>query len=115
MKYGSVEPLTPAQSDQVRARVDHRRTLPSRYLYRDKNATLRSKDPVLPVKAKARLTVGGHLDPRLAEGQLRTDAPTITRTLTLLFLILCERYLFDIVAGDVEAAVMQGDAQHGDQ
>ena len=30
-------------------------------------------------------------------------------------MILCERYQFDILAGDVEAAFMQGDVQHGDQ
>eukprot|EP00969_Alexandrium_andersonii_P217430 9604307-Alexandrium_andersonii.AAC.1 len=32
-----------------------------------------------PVRAKARLCCGGHRDPDLMEGEMRTDAPTISR------------------------------------
>eukprot|EP00969_Alexandrium_andersonii_P219227 9682266-Alexandrium_andersonii.AAC.1 len=32
-----------------------------------------------PVRAKARLCCGGHRDPDLMEGEMRTDAPTTPR------------------------------------
>lgn len=89
--------------------------LPSRYVYRDKNAPFRNESNPLPPKPKARLCVGGHLDPRLETGALRTDAPTVTRTSTLMFFAVAEMFGMDITAADVEAAFMQGDPQHGDQ
>ena len=115
IKCGSVEVLTPEASRLVRQRIDRRRLLPSRFVYRDKNASQRSEGQWLPVKAKARLCVGGHLDPRLSEGMLRTDAPTVTRTSTLVFLFIAQRLDMTVVAADVEAAFMQGDPKHGDQ
>ena len=89
--------------------------LPSRFVYRDKNAPLRTDKHPLPVKAKARLCVGGHMDPRLAQGDLRTDAPTVTRNSTMLFFTICQRFDLEIYAADVEAAFMQGDEQPDQQ
>ena len=114
-KYETVAVLSPEESDAVRKTVDPKRILPSRYVYRDKNAPLRSETNNLPVKAKARLCVGGHMDPRLSQGELRTDAPTVTRNSTMLFFTIVQRFGLDVVAADVEAAFMQGDPQHGDQ
>ncbi|CAK0900905.1 unnamed protein product [Prorocentrum cordatum] len=89
--------------------------LPSRFVYRDKNAPLRTDKHPLPVKAKARLCVGGHMDPRLAQGDLRTDAPTVARNSTMLFFTICQRFDLEIYAADVEAAFMQGDEQPDQQ
>ncbi|CAK0837883.1 unnamed protein product, partial [Prorocentrum cordatum] len=84
-KYGSCQVLTIEESELVRGRVKANLILPSRFVYRDKNAPLRTDKRPLPVKAKARLYVGGHMDPRLAQGDLRADAPTVTRNSTMLF------------------------------
>ena len=91
-KYGSVQVLTIEESEAVRGMVKTNLILPSRFVYRDKNAPLRTDKHPLPVKAKARLCVGGHMDPRLAQGDLRTDAPTVTRNSTMLFFTICQRF-----------------------
>ncbi|CAE8740947.1 unnamed protein product [Polarella glacialis] len=75
-KYEAVRPMSLSESKQVRDTVDPKRILRSRFAYRDKNAGLRTDRREVPVKAKARLCCGGHLDPDLETGNLRTDAPT---------------------------------------
>ncbi|CAK0903821.1 unnamed protein product, partial [Prorocentrum cordatum] len=101
-KYGSCQVLTIEESEAVRGRVKADLILPSRFVYRDKNAPLRTDKHPLPVKAKARLCVGGHMDPRLAQGDLRTDAPTVTRNSTMLFFTICQRFDPEIYAAGVE-------------
>ena len=114
-KYGSCQVLTIEESEAARGMVKANLILPSRFVYRDKNAPLRTDKHPLPVKAKARLCVGGHMDPRLAQGDLRTDAPTVTRNSTMLFFTICQRFDLEIYAADVEAAFMQGDEQPDQQ
>lgn len=95
-KLGSVEILSIAESDLARRNNPKDRFLPSRFVYRDKNAGMRSEQLSLPVKAKARLFCGDHRDPDLTTGQLRTDAPMVMRTSVHLFFVF---------------AFMQGEAQ----
>ncbi|CAK0871378.1 unnamed protein product [Prorocentrum cordatum] len=114
-KYGSCQVLTIEESEAVRGRAKANLILPSRFVYRDKNAPLRTDRHPLPVKAKARLCIGGHMGPRLAQGDLRTDAPTATRNSTILFFTVCQRFGLEIYAADVEAAFMQGDEQPDQQ
>ena len=102
-------------SEAVGGRVKANLILPSGFVYWDKNAPLRTDKHPLPVKAKARLCVGRHMDPRLAQGDLRTDAPTDTRNSTMLFFTVCQRFDLEIYAAGVEAAFMQGDEQPGQQ
>ncbi|CAK0836144.1 unnamed protein product [Prorocentrum cordatum] len=114
-KHGSCQVLSIEESEAIRGMVKPSLILPSRFVYRDKNAPLRTDKHPLPVKAKARLCVGGHMDPRLAQGDLRTDAPTVTRNSTMLFFTICQRFDLEIYAADVEAAFMQGDEQPDQQ
>ncbi|CAK0810154.1 unnamed protein product [Prorocentrum cordatum] len=114
-KYGSCQVLTIEESEAVRGRVKANLVLPSRFVYRDKKAPRRTDKHPLPVKAKARLCVGGNMDPRLAQGDLCTDAPTVARNSTMLFFTVCQRFDLEIYAADVEAAFMQGDEQPDQQ
>ncbi|CAK0890787.1 unnamed protein product, partial [Prorocentrum cordatum] len=114
-KYGSCQVLSIEESEAIRSMIKPSLILPSRFVYRDKNAPLRTDKHPLPVKAKARLCVGGHMDPRLAQGDLWTGAPTVTRNSTMLFFTICQRFDLEIYAADVEAAFMQGDKQPDQQ
>ncbi|CAK0789088.1 unnamed protein product, partial [Prorocentrum cordatum] len=98
-KYGSFQVLTIEESEAVSGMVKANLILPSRFVHR----------------AKARLCVGGYMDPRLAQGDLRTDAPTVTRNSTMLFFTICQRLDLEIYAADVEVAFMQGDEQPDQQ
>ena len=56
---------------------DKSRILRSRWILTDKNASLRTSKTLMPLRAKARLVVGGHRDPDVGtEAAARTDAPT---------------------------------------
>ncbi|CAK0840847.1 unnamed protein product [Prorocentrum cordatum] len=114
-KCGSCQVLSIEESEAIRGMIKPSLILPSRFVYRDKSAPLRTDKHPLPVKARARLCVGGHMDPRLAQGDLRTDAPTVTRNSTMLFFTICQRFDLEIYAADVEAAFMQGDEQPDQQ
>ena len=79
LDYNSCEVLSLEESRVEAERPDG--VLPSRYVFRNKNAGL--KDPFdndLPVKAKARLCLQGHLCPDSKSGQVQVDSrPTIER------------------------------------
>ena len=71
LQHGAVEVLSVDESKKIEATVDLERILPSKCAYRDKNSGLRligSEFQDLEIKAKARLCVGGHLDPDLESG-----------------------------------------------
>lgn len=90
LQYDAVEPMSIDESEEVEMTHGKDRILPSRSAYKDKNAGKREgTDADLPIKAKARLCVGGHRDPELEKGHLRTDAPTITWLHLLLMLNVC--------------------------
>ena len=110
-KFGSVEVMSPEASAKAREMYDKSRFLPSRFVFRDKNASIRTEANPVPVKAKARLCAGGHRDPDLQTGALRTDAPTVTRTSSLLFFIMTARHGWEPICADIMSAFMQGEEQ----
>ena len=87
------------------------RSLPSRYVFRDKNAGLLGLDrKPLPVKAKARLCLQGHLCPDSKTGQVQVDSPTTERVSTMIFLHLltCFAWSQNWCIGDISNAFLQG-------
>ena len=108
-KYEAFRNLSMEESEQVRAIVHPSRILRSRYAYRDKNAGLRITDPSVPVRAKARLCCGGHLDPDLPLGTMRTDAPTVSKLGLMVFLNLAGVMRWNLHIGDIEAAFLNGE------
>ncbi|CAE7270794.1 RE1 [Symbiodinium sp. KB8] len=108
--YDSCKILSLEESRQVeQERPD--RILPSRYVFRNKNAGLKDTngDP-LPVKAKARLCLLGHLCPDSKSGQVQVDSPTIERVSTMIFLHLVTSYGWanNWFIGDISNAFLQG-------
>ena len=54
-KNQSVEIIPPAEARRIREMTDPQRIISLRFVYRDKNASVRTPQLDLPVKAKARL------------------------------------------------------------
>ena len=111
MDYGSAQILSRADSDMVRKTVKKERVLKSRWALRDKNASARSEKNPLPLKAKARLVIGGHNCPDALSGKLKTDAPTVQRTSVLVMLQIAANdwWLDTLAAGDISSAFLQGE------
>ena len=108
-KYGAVDVLSHEQSQAVRRRVPPDRILPARFAYKDKNAGAREAgDDSIPLKPKARLCVGGHRDPDLGDGGLRTDAPTATRASEMILINVARMNGWDVHSGDITAAFLNG-------
>ena len=115
LKFGSAKPLSPEETAEVRRTVHKSRILRSRFVYRDKNASLRTPQKPLPVKAKARLVVAGQNCPDCASGKVRVDAPTIQRTSVLVFLQTVANlgWASSLRSGDVASAFLQGTRRDG--
>ncbi|CAE7244327.1 RE1 [Symbiodinium sp. KB8] len=111
VNHDAVQPVSVEESRQI-LRDKPERVLPSRYAYRDKNWSKRKKDANIGWRPKARLVIGGHLDPDLHLG-LQTSAPTVSRQGVLLLLqILASRLdrQWGASAGDITAAFLNGKA-----
>ena len=67
-KNGSVKTIPPGEAKQVRASTDPRRIINLRFVYRDKNASIRTPQSNLPVKAKARLCAQASMEPTALAG-----------------------------------------------
>ena len=110
LEYDSCEILSREESERVE-REEKERILPSRYVFRNKHAGLRDQfGKPLPVKAKARLCLQGHLCPDSRSGQLQVDSPTIERVSTMLFLhqVISMGWLKHWYIGDISNAFLQG-------
>ena len=66
--------------------MDPRRIIRLRFVYRDKNASLRTPQMPLPIKAKARLCAQASREPLAMMGQLKLDSPTVQRVGINIFL-----------------------------
>ena len=108
LDHDAIEVLSLAESEAVRARVEGKRILPSRYAYRDKNLGRRRVQPDTPWKPKARLVVGGHVDPDLSEMKAHSDSPTVSRAALMLILQVATSRHWTASAGDVQAAFLNG-------
>ena len=111
LDHEALEPLSVAESREVRQRVHPSRILTSRFAYRDKNWARRRVDKELPWRHKAILVIGGHRDPDVE--MLQTDAPTINRLTVLILLQLVSSrrasHQWQASAGDITAAFLNGD------
>lgn len=74
LQYEAVKVYYPDDAELIRKKVPKDRILRARFAYRDKNVAKRRINPETPPKPKARLCVGGHRDPDLADGALNTEA-----------------------------------------
>ena len=115
MQYESCEILSEEESARV-LRECPKRVLPSRYVYRNKNAGLVDEQgQPLPVRAKARLCLQGHLCPDSRSGQIQVDSPTVERVSTMLFVHMAISYGWfrDWFVGDISNAFLQGSSLQG--
>ena len=100
--------LSQAETEDVLRNVPGDRILTSRFAYKDKNRAKRLTDPTVPIRAKARLCVGGHRDPDLGVQTLAVDASTASKA-SLMVGVQCavsENWCGSI--GDVQAAFLNG-------
>ena len=108
LRYEAVRVHPPEDAGLLRAKVPANRILKARFAYRDKNVAKRREDPTIPAKAKARLCIGGHMDPDLQKGEINTEAPTASKTSMFTLLFLAAQFGWRLAAGDVEAAFLNG-------
>ena len=106
--YEAVRIHPPEDAALLRRKVPKDRILRARFAYRDKNVAKRREDPSVPCKAKARLCVGGHMDPDLRTGGVNTEAPTASKMALLTTLFFAIQCGWELAAGDVEAAFLNG-------
>ena len=110
LDYQSCEVLSLEESRRIEQEKPQR-VLPSRYVFRNKHAGLKdSNGRDLPVKAKARLCLQGHLCPDCKTGKLQVDSPTIERVSTMIFLHLVTSFGWcrNWYIGDISNAFLQG-------
>ena len=110
LDYDSCEILSPEDSKRIEDTLPDR-ILPSRYVFRNKNAgLLDDRGNPLPVKAKARLCLQGHLCPDSRTGQVQVDSPTVERVSTMVFLRLVTSlgWTKDWYIGDISNTFLQG-------
>ena len=100
--------LSKAETEQVLEQVPPDRILNARFALKDKARAQRLKNPEIPVKAKARLCVGGHRDPDLGVRPLAIDSPTATKASLMLGTqcAMSEGWCGSI--GDIQAAFLNG-------
>ena len=89
LRYEAVRPLTLEETMEIEKSIPKNRILTARFAYRDKNVAKRRLDSNVPLKAKARLCVGGHRDPDLRAGTLLTEAPTASKMAFTALLAMC--------------------------
>ncbi|CAE7287015.1 RE1 [Symbiodinium sp. KB8] len=114
LSYDALQPLTTAESAEVRQRISAERILRCRWAYKDKNwAKRREGDVEAPWRCKSRLVIAGHTDPDLGNEFLSTDAPTLSRSGLACLLQLTANGLRDqdrwgLSAGDIKCAFLTG-------
>ena len=85
-KTGCIKVTTPEQASVVRREVNRSRIIRLRFVYRDKNSSLRTPQTPLPVKAKARLCAQASHEPLAKQELIKLDSPTVHRVGVMLFL-----------------------------
>ena len=84
-KQGSVRVCSLQESKEVNREVEPARIIGLRFVYRDKNASVRTPQVDLPVKAKARLCAQAWNEPLAKAGLIKVDAPTVQRVGVMIF------------------------------
>ena len=111
---GAVEVLNLHQSRAVFQELERKgeldRVLKPRFVLTDKNASLRTPETPLPLKASARIVVHGYRDLANLQNELRRDAPTGSRLAQhVLFCIAASEPSWWLRSADVRAAFLKGD------
>ena len=90
--------------------TDPSRIINTRFVYRDKNASIRTPQTWLPIKAKARICAQGFSEPLAKAGLVKLDSPTVQRVGIMVFLQLVANFeWFDTWRkGDISSAFLQG-------
>ena len=119
VKNECVEIVPPEQAEEIRKTTDANRIIRIRYVYRDKNASVRTPQMPLPVKAKARLCAQASKEPLAASGALKLDSPTVQRIGIMIFLQTTVNlgWTTHWKKGDISSAFLQGkgrDSSKGD-
>ena len=106
----AVDILTLEETESVETNEDPCRILRLRFVYRDKNAAIRTPKHPLPVRAKARLCAQGSREPLALEGRLKPDSPTVQRIGVMLFIqiIVNSGWQSSWIKVDVKSAFLQG-------
>ena len=106
LHYDAVELPTQEEIEQL----DPANVLPFGWSETDKNEGTRGDKSYdeHPLKAKSRGVVPGYKDPQLLKGELTTDAPTLTAEATSIILQEAASNGWDIQAGDVDSAFLNG-------
>ena len=108
LKFAAVRVLSKEETEQVYAEIPAERILTSRFAYKDKARAQRALNPEVPVKAKARLCVGGHRGPDLGTRPLSVDAPTASKDSLMLGMQCAVSLRWSASIGDVQAAFLNG-------
>jgi len=110
LKNKSVKIVKGAEAQKLRKEFDPKRIITLRFVYRDKNASIRTPQVWLDVKAKARLCAQGSREPLAMAGMAKLDSPTVQRVGIMIFLQLTAN--FDWFStwrkGDISSAFLQG-------
>ena len=106
----SVRVCSVPESRNIEATVDPARIINLRFVYRDKNASVRTPQVPLPVRAKARLCAQAWNEPLAKAGLIKVDAPTVQRVGVMIFLqvVVNFRWQKKWRRGDIKAAFLQG-------
>ena len=110
LEYDSCEILSLEQSAMVE-KEHASRILPSRFVLRNKHAGLVDAGGTpLPLKAKARLCIAGHLCPDSLSSDVQVDSPTVERISTMFFLnqVICSDWVDNWFTGSISNAFLQG-------
>ena len=113
LELKAVRFCTPEESRQIPRYL----TLGLGWRHKDKNASARSPQNPLPLKAKSRLTAQGQMERTAMNGEVRVGAPTAQRMSLLVFLqiVINLDWCENLTITDAVGAYLQGltRAQHG--
>ena len=109
-KNGSVRIVKGGEAKGIRSRIHKSKIIRLRFVYRDKNASIRTPQVPLPVKAKARLCAQASREPLAMMGLLKLDSPTVQRVGIGIFVQVTVNLKWQSHwrKGDITSAFLQG-------
>ena len=118
LKNGSVKVIKGKDAVHVRLHTSPKHIINIRFVYRDKNASIRTPQVPLPIKAKARLCAQASKEPAAMAGLIKLDSPTVQRVGVMIFLQLLANFGWheNWIKADISSAFLQGverDNVHG--
>ena len=102
--------VQPEEAEKLRRHTDSRRIIRWRFVCRDKDASIRTPQMPLPVKARARMCAQASRETLDMSGAIKLDSPTVQRLRVMVFLQLIP-YLEWVQRwweGDISSAFLQG-------